>query len=76
MGTPDEESWPGVTALPDYKPTFPKWPARSISKVCPTLDAAGADLLSRMLAYDPARRISAKAALAHPWFADLDKTAL
>jgi cyclin-dependent kinase len=22
LGTPDENSWPGVTALPDYKPTF------------------------------------------------------
>ncbi len=22
---PDEDTWPGVTALPDYKPTFPQW---------------------------------------------------
>jgi serine/threonine protein kinase len=76
MGTPDEEVWPGVTALPDYKPTFPKWPRRSIARVCPGLDAAGADLLSRMLAFDPAKRISARAALAHEFFADLDTSAL
>ena len=23
LGTPDETSWPGVTGLPDYKPTSP-----------------------------------------------------
>ena len=23
LGTPDEETWPGVSKLPDYKPTFP-----------------------------------------------------
>jgi cyclin-dependent kinase 2 len=24
-GTPDETTWPGVSSLADYKPTFPKW---------------------------------------------------
>ena len=76
MGTPDEEVWPGVTGLPDFKSTFPKWPRRAIARVCPTLDAVGADLLTSMLAYDPAKRISARAALAHPFFADLDTSAL
>ena len=23
LGTPNEELWPGVSKLPDYKPTFP-----------------------------------------------------
>uniref|UniRef100_A0A0A9E4C6 Uncharacterized protein n=1 Tax=Arundo donax TaxID=35708 RepID=A0A0A9E4C6_ARUDO len=27
MGTPNEETWPGVASLPDYKSSFPKWPA-------------------------------------------------
>ena len=27
LGTPDDASWPGVTTLPDYKDTFPRWPA-------------------------------------------------
>lgn len=30
LGTPNEETWPGVTSLPDFKSAFPKWPA----KVC------------------------------------------
>jgi serine/threonine protein kinase len=78
MGTPDEDVWPEVTTLPDYKPTFPRWPRRSswASRVCPTLDAAGCDLLAKMLVYQPSKRISAKAALLHPFFDDLDKTGL
>uniref|UniRef100_M4BED8 Protein kinase domain-containing protein n=1 Tax=Hyaloperonospora arabidopsidis (strain Emoy2) TaxID=559515 RepID=M4BED8_HYAAE len=31
----------------------------------------GQDLLSHLLMYDPSSRISARAATAHPWFADL-----
>jgi serine/threonine protein kinase len=68
--------WPGVTTLPDYKATFPHWPTRSIAAVVPKLDPMGVDLLSKMLQYQPSKRISAKQALSHPWFDDLDKTAL
>lgn len=72
MGTPDESMWRDVTTLPDFKTCFPKWPKRSIGKSCPSLDAAGADLLERMLAYEPSARITARQALRHPYFADLD----
>lgn len=76
LGTPDEAIWPGVTTLPDYKPLFPRWPARSVSSIVPKLDAQGADLLSKMLQYQPSKRISAKQAMQHPWFDDLDKSSL
>jgi len=76
LGTPSHETWPGVTELPDYKPTFPQWPARGIERAVPTLDADGLDLLARMVAYEPSKRISARAAMAHPWFDSLDKTSL
>ncbi|KAJ1864840.1 Cyclin-dependent kinase catalytic subunit [Coemansia sp. RSA 989] len=73
LGTPTEEIWPDFTHLPDYKKSFPKWQAKDLSKLIPKLDADGIDLLKRMLTYDPAHRISAKQALAHPYFNDIRK---
>jgi serine/threonine protein kinase len=76
LGTPSEAVWPGVSALPDWKDTFPQWPAKALARVCPGLDAAGLDLMSRMLAYDPAKRISCKDAMDHPFFDSIDKSAV
>mmetsp|Transcript_35968 Transcript_35968/g.80065 ORF Transcript_35968/g.80065 Transcript_35968/m.80065 type:complete len:302 (-) Transcript_35968:441-1346(-) len=71
MGTPDENLWPGVSQLPDYKDTFPKWRPRNLLELVPTLDRAGVDLLSRMLVYTPQHRITARAALQHEYFHDI-----
>ncbi|WOH12676.1 hypothetical protein DCAR_0832183 [Daucus carota subsp. sativus] len=30
VGTPNEDTWPGVTALPDFKSAFPKWPSKKM----------------------------------------------
>lgn len=46
MGTPDSTTWPEVVSLPDYLPTFPKWPPKSLHKACPGLDDVGIDLLA------------------------------
>ncbi|XP_077999168.1 cyclin-dependent kinase 1-like [Glandiceps talaboti] len=76
LGTPNETSWPGVSSLPDYKPTFPCWKVNQLHTAVKNLDEDGMDLLQKMLIYDPARRLSAKAALKHPYFEDLDKSVL
>jgi cyclin-dependent kinase 2 len=73
LGTPSEEMWPGVRDLPDHKPTFPNWPRRPIAETVPKLDPLGHDLLAKMLTYEPSRRISARDALNHPYFNELDK---
>ncbi|CAM6027546.1 unnamed protein product [Sphagnum balticum] len=73
LGTPTEEVWPGVNKLRDWH-EYPSWQPQSISRVVPDLDPQGVDLLSRMLQFNPAKRISAKAALQHPFFDDLDKS--
>eukprot|EP00735_Rhodelphis_limneticus_P008360 TRINITY_DN2128_c0_g1::TRINITY_DN2128_c0_g1_i1::g.12838::m.12838 TRINITY_DN2128_c0_g1::TRINITY_DN2128_c0_g1_i1::g.12838 ORF type:complete len:295 (+),score=64.32,sp/Q38772/CDC2A_ANTMA/76.90/3e-167,Pkinase/PF00069.20/1.9e-79,Pkinase_Tyr/PF07714.12/1.5e-31,Kinase-like/PF14531.1/47,Kinase-like/PF14531.1/1.8e-05,Kdo/PF06293.9/0.00012,Seadorna_VP7/PF07387.6/0.004,APH/PF01636.18/0.0049 TRINITY_DN2128_c0_g1_i1:48-932(+) len=76
LGTPNEQVWPGVSSLPDFKPTFPIWPSQELTSIVRDLDAQGLDLLSQMLRYEPSKRISAKAALSHPYFDDLDKSNL
>jgi len=76
LGTPTEESWPGVEQLKDWHATFPKWSAPSDAAMCHALhirpehglDPDGIDLLRRLLTLCPARRISARQALQHPWF--------
>jgi serine/threonine protein kinase len=45
LGTPNEEIWPGVKSLPDYKPSFPQWSAQPLHKVVSGLDEHGLDLL-------------------------------
>ncbi|KAJ7032807.1 kinase-like domain-containing protein [Mycena alexandri] len=70
MGTPNELSWPGIEALPDYKPTFPQWSAQDLARVVSALDEDGLDMLQATLMYDSTKRISAKRALIHPYFAD------
>lgn len=70
LGTPTEDVWSGVTALADFKMTFPKWPHRPLDKVIRRLreDAQALDLLTRLLRYAPDQRLSAYEALQHPYF--------
>jgi cyclin-dependent kinase len=58
LGTPTEAEWPGVSSLPDYKPTFPQWSRKDVGEAVPQLDPCGLDLLRQMLIYDSAKRIS------------------
>ncbi|OAE26969.1 hypothetical protein AXG93_1027s1100 [Marchantia polymorpha subsp. ruderalis] len=71
LGTPNEETWPGVTSLPDYKSAFPKWPPKNLSTVVPGLEPGGIDLLAKMLTLEPNRRITARDALDHEYFKDI-----
>ena len=75
LGTPTEENFPDVTQLPAYSATFPKWSAKNLADVIPGAEPLALDLIAQMLRYDPAARISARAALDHPWFSDLPEQA-
>lgn len=37
LGTPTDNTWPGVYKLPDFKPLFPLWEARDINDFLPEL---------------------------------------
>ncbi|XP_077298134.1 cyclin-dependent kinase 5 [Arctopsyche grandis] len=72
LGTPTDETWSGITQLPDYKP-FPIYhPSMSFSQVVPKLSNRGRDLLQHLLVCNPIHRISADEAMAHGYFADLN----
>ncbi|XP_023717040.1 cyclin-dependent kinase 2 isoform X3 [Cryptotermes secundus] len=68
LGTPDEDMWPGVSSLREYRSLFPRWETQDMSEVVPMLDAAGKDLFLKLLTYDPNRRLSAFEALSHEYF--------
>ncbi|KAG5886877.1 hypothetical protein JTB14_024734 [Gonioctena quinquepunctata] len=74
LKTPNEELWPGVSSLPDYKATFPHWTNYNLASQIKNLDEEGLNLLKDMLIYDPAKRISAKRIATHPYFKDVDLT--
>ena len=65
MGSPNEENWPGVSKLPDYKPNFPNFKKISFYEIMPEFEKEGIDLLNKMIILDPKRRISARDALNH-----------
>ncbi|KAH8829284.1 Pkinase-domain-containing protein [Flagelloscypha sp. PMI_526] len=85
LGTPNEQSWPGVSHLPDYKPTFPQWKRHDLKEmlsqllhhdaertgVLPTdvLQDDEVDWMEQCLIYDSVKRLSAKRAMVHPYLA-------
>lgn len=44
----------------NHRHEFPQWRPQDLSRVFPTLEEAGLDLLRAMLEYDPAKRISVR----------------
>ncbi|XP_063233182.1 cyclin-dependent kinase 5 [Bacillus rossius redtenbacheri] len=74
LGTPTEETWPGVGQLPDYKP-FPVYhPSAGFGQVVPKLGSKGRDLLQRLLVCNPALRMAAEESMVHPYFSDVSSS--
>ncbi|KAL2559923.1 Protein kinase superfamily protein [Forsythia ovata] len=68
LGKPNEKISPGVNH--QYKHLRRKFPATSFTG-SPVLSDAGFDLLTKLLTYDPEKRITAEAALNHEWFREV-----
>lgn len=73
LGTPTSSQWNEVTDLPYYKASFPCWPSSDFKKLLDEKYEDAANLLSRMLIYDPAKRVSANDAIKLSYFDDLTK---
>jgi cyclin-dependent kinase len=63
LGTPDEDTWPGVTELKDWH-EFPNWQPQDLAQHFKSLEPAGVDLMMQTFIYDPAKRITASGASA------------
>ena len=74
FGTPNEESYPGVTSLPEYSPDFPAFEKQDLESVLGPANPKLIDLISKLLEVNPARRITARDALRHPYFDDISPT--
>ncbi|XP_023188888.1 cyclin-dependent kinase 15 isoform X1 [Xiphophorus maculatus] len=75
LGVPSEDSWPGVSLLPNYTPERfihcrPKL-FRDVWKRLEQLSCKTDDLVQKMLRLVPTERISAQEALQHPYFSTL-----
>ncbi|EPY38640.1 cell division control protein 2 like protein 2 [Angomonas deanei] len=68
MGTPNEQTWPGIELLPHYNAQLPQWQGVDLAAAVPTLDEQGIDLLRQFFVYSPEHRITAYQALQHGWF--------
>ncbi|XP_025081014.1 cyclin-dependent kinase 11B-like isoform X2 [Pomacea canaliculata] len=73
LGTPNEKIWTSCMELPGMKKcTFTNYPYNSLRNRFSSvvLSDLGFDLLNRFLTYDPKKRIDAKTALEHKYFAE------
>lgn len=75
LGVPSEESWSGVSLLPNFRPDSfdrcePK-PLRTIWKRLGQLPSKTEDLIQNLLRPDPRVRISAEDALQHKYFSSI-----
>ncbi|NXD43267.1 CKD18 kinase, partial [Copsychus sechellarum] len=71
-GTPTEDTWPGITSNEEFKAyNFSQHRAQPLINHAPRLDSEGVDLLTNLLLYRAKGRISAEAALQHPYFKSL-----
>ncbi|KAM5327086.1 cyclin-dependent kinase 15 isoform 1-T1 [Glossophaga mutica] len=74
LGVPTEDTWPGVSKLPNYNPEwFPLSKPQSLQRVWIRLGRIpeAEDLASLMLKGFPRDRVSAQEALAHDYFSPL-----
>ncbi|CAG7815939.1 unnamed protein product [Allacma fusca] len=71
LGTPDENIWPGLSRLPDFKPCFPRWEPQKLQDFVPALKSSreGLAILYELLKFNPDVRVSARNAMDHTFFA-------
>eukprot|EP01130_Rhizamoeba_saxonica_P008850 TRINITY_DN3585_c0_g1_i1.p1 TRINITY_DN3585_c0_g1~~TRINITY_DN3585_c0_g1_i1.p1 ORF type:complete len:286 (-),score=47.55 TRINITY_DN3585_c0_g1_i1:50-907(-) len=68
FGTPNDQVWPGVSQLRDFKPTFPQWKGRPLQQILLGAEPTAIDLIANMMHYQPSKRLTARTCLEHAFF--------
>ncbi|ESN96676.1 hypothetical protein HELRODRAFT_68175 [Helobdella robusta] len=72
LGTPTEDTWPGFTQLPEYKP-YPLYPSSTNwLQIVPKLNSKGRDLLLSLLVCNPSQRMGADDSMKHSYFSEMN----
>ncbi|TBU02120.1 serine/threonine kinase [Hamiltosporidium magnivora] len=72
LGTPSEKDWPSLTLLPNFI-KFPIYQRHPLKNLFSAVSDDALDLLSKLLTYDPSKRITCLNALKHPYFINLPR---
>lgn len=70
MGTPNERTWPGISAYANYKPNFTQFVQQDLRILIPEIDNLPLNLLQGLLQMRPDMRLSSRQAIQHQWFQD------
>jgi len=73
VGTPSDDSYPGLSALPHWRRTFPQWSPTDLAAIYdgrPEIGVQGAELLRGLLTLNPEARFTARKAKAATFFKD------
>jgi len=74
LGTPKEANWEGVSKLPYFNQQYPQWEMKDLKEsLSDKIPQDAKSLIASLLKLNPRERISAKAALEHPYFSDIHK---
>src|SRR5690606_7499163 len=57
LGTPNEQMWPGVTKLPDWRSSFPQWDGKDFEALFGRAGDEAVDFLRKSLVYAPTCRL-------------------
>ncbi|KAL7753986.1 TFIIH complex serine/threonine-protein kinase subunit kin28 [Sorochytrium milnesiophthora] len=73
FGTPAEEDWQYISALPSYFPPAKVYPKPPLKAFLTGASDDALDLLEKMYTYNPLRRPAAEECLKHPYFVNLPR---